>query len=99
MNEPLKALNDFDSCISIKPDYDGALNNRGTVLVNSFQRYAEALIDFNKAISINPDGNYFLNRSVCNYRLGNTDRAKADAMMAAQKGVVIPDNYRKLLNL
>jgi len=99
LNEPLKALKDFDSCISIKPDYDAALNNRGTVLVNSFQRFAEALIDFNKAISINPDGNYFLNRSVCNYRLGNTPAAKADAVVAAQKGAVIPENLRKLLNL
>jgi tetratricopeptide (TPR) repeat protein len=99
LNDPAKALADFDTCLSIKPDYDAALNNRGTVLVNSFQKYAQALVDFNKAISINPDGNYYLNRSVCNYKLGNTSSAKADAQIAVQKGTVIPANYRQLLNL
>ena len=94
-NEPSKALADFDTCISIKPDYDAALNNHGTVLVNSFQKYTEALTDFNKAISINPDGSYYLNRSVCNYKLGNISNAKADAQTAVKKGTAIPDNFRK----
>jgi protein O-mannosyl-transferase len=96
-NDPSRALTDFDTCISLKPDFDPALNNRGTVLVNSFQRYAQALIDFNKAISVNPEGNYYLNRSICNYRLGDISKARADALMALQKGMAIPANYRQLL--
>jgi len=99
MNEPTKALRDFDTCISIMPTYDAALNNRGTVLVNSFQKYAEALVDFNKAISLNPDGGYYLNRSICNYKLGDINKAKADAQMALQKGAAVPNNLKQLLNL
>lgn len=98
-NEPSKALADFNTCISIDPDYDAALNNRGTLLVNSFQRYADALIDFNKAIRLNPEGNNYLNRSICYYKLGDITKAKTDAQMAVQKGTVIPENYRQLLKL
>ena len=55
--------------------------------------------EFNKAISINPQASYFLNRSICYYKMGNMQKAKEDALIASQRGAVIPDNYKSLLKL
>ncbi len=96
-NKPDSALADFNKCLQISPNTDYALNNRGSLLVNHFQRYDEALADFNKAIQINPQGDYYLNRSICYYRKGDMDNAKADAKRAMDKGVKLPDNYRQVL--
>lgn len=98
--DPKKALADLDKSLSLKPDNEFALDNRASLYYNSFQKYAEALADFTKAISINPQqGNYYLNRSYCYYQLGDHQKARADAQVALQKGMAMPENYRKSLNL
>ena len=94
-----KALEDFNTCISINPDDHDVLYLRGALLVNYYKRYDEALSDFNRAIQASPQGRYYLNRSICYYRLGDLTNARADAQAALGKGVAIPDNYRQLLNL
>jgi len=99
MNEIDKAFADFNKAVSISPDYHQALSNRGALLLNYYKKYPEALSDFNEAIRLNPQGNYFLNRSICYYRLGDITKAVADAQRALEKGTTIPDNYRKILNL
>src|SRR6186713_593873 len=99
MNEPAKALADYDKCVEIKPDDHRSINNRGSLYMNSFQKYNEALIEFNKAIDISPQANYILNRSICYYKLGNMEKAKEDALRASKGGAVIPDNYKSLLQL
>jgi tetratricopeptide (TPR) repeat protein len=83
----------------LNPTLDQAFSLRGTLLVNNFQKFSDGLSDFNKAIQLNPKGEYYLNRSICYYRLGDAEHAKADANIALQKGVDIGDSYRKLLNL
>ena len=93
-----KALDDINACLSINPDDSEALYQRGTLLVNHYQKYAEALADFNRAIQINSEGKYYLNRSICHYKLGDMANAVADAQVASQKGVTIPENYRSILN-
>ena len=98
-NMPDSALKYLDKCLTINPNTDFALNTRGSVLFNNYQKYNEALADFNKAIQLNPSGDYFLNRSYCFYRLNQYDKAKADAITAMQKGVTIPDSYKQLLKL
>ena len=98
-NEPEKALADYDKCISIKPDDHRSYNNRGTILMNSFQKYNEALNEFAKAINISPLASYYLNRSICYYKMGDMVKAKEEALMAVQRGAVIPDNYKSLLQL
>jgi len=98
-NMPDSALKYLNKCLEINPNTDFALNNRGSILFNAYQKYNEALDDFNKAIRINPSGDYFLNRSYCYYRLNQFDKAKADAITAMQKGMAIPDNYRQILKL
>jgi tetratricopeptide (TPR) repeat protein len=99
MNEIDKGLADFNKALSISPDYHQVLSNRGTLFLNYYKKYPEALADFNKAIRLNPQGNYFLNRSICYYKMGNMVKAKEDAQAALQKGVTIPGNYRQVLNL
>jgi len=92
------ALADFNTCLSINPDDNEALYGRGTLLVNHYQKYAEALADFDRAIQINPQGRYYLNRSICHYKLGELSNAVADARIASQKGVTIPESYQSILN-
>lgn len=98
-NEVDKGLADFNKALSISADYHQALNNRGTLYLNYYKKYPEALSDFNEAIRLSPQGNYFLNRSICYYKLGDMPKAKADAQTAREKGASIPDNYRQILNL
>jgi tetratricopeptide (TPR) repeat protein len=92
-----KALADFNACLSINRADHEALYQRGALLVNHYQKYAEALADFDRAIQINPLGRYYLNRSICHYKLGELADAVADAQIASQKGVAIPENYRNIL--
>ena len=96
-NKPDSALANFDKSLAIKPNAENVLNNRGSLLFNSFQRYNEALTDFTKAIAINPQGEYFYHRSLCYYKLGDVARARADATIATQKGIVLPDSYKPIL--
>jgi len=93
------ASEDFNACIVINPDDHEVLYLRGALRVNYFKKYDEALMDFNKAIQLSPQGKYYLNRSICYYKLGDMANAKTDAQMALQKGVAVPDNYRQALNL
>jgi protein O-mannosyl-transferase len=99
MNEPAKALADYNRCVEIKPDDHRSINNRGSLYMNSFQKYNEALNEFNKAINLNPQPSYILNRSICYYKMGNMQKAKEEALIASQRGAVIPDNYKSLLQL
>ena len=92
------ALDDINACLSINPDDSEALDQRGTLLVNHYKKYSEALADFNRAIQINPQGKYYLNRSICHYKLGDMANAVADAQIASQKAVTIPETYRKILS-
>jgi hypothetical protein len=99
LNQYDRAFADFNHCLYIDSGYTEALYYRGTLLVNHYNKNAEALNDFNRAIQLNPQGKYYLNRSICYFKLGDMANAKADGIMAKQKGIVLPDNYKRLLNL
>ncbi|HET9745503.1 MAG TPA: tetratricopeptide repeat protein [Chitinophagaceae bacterium] len=96
-NRPDSALANFDKSLAINPNADNVLNNRGSLLFNRFQRYNEAIADFTKAIAINPQGEYFYHRSLCYYKLGDVAKARADALFAEQKGVILPESYKPIL--
>ncbi|HET9824798.1 MAG TPA: tetratricopeptide repeat protein, partial [Chitinophagaceae bacterium] len=99
LNEPEKALADLNKSLSLNANNEFALDNRASLFYNSFQKYAEAATDFTRAIAINPrQGSYYLNRSYCYFRLGNIAQAKADLQVAIQKGMIVPENYRKSFN-
>jgi len=89
----------FNKSIETDPNADFVLNSRGTLLFNKFKRYNEAIADFTKAIELNPKGEYFYNRSNCYFRMGDVEKAKSDALIALQKGFVIPDAYKSSLQL
>ena len=98
-NEPDKALADFNKYISINPNVDFVYGYRGILLLNYFQKHKEAMADFTKAIAINPEpGYYYYNRSLCYFALGDKVNARADAVVATQKGMSFADDYRKALN-
>jgi tetratricopeptide (TPR) repeat protein len=99
MNEPAKALADFEKCIEIKPDDHRSYNNKGTILMNSFQKYDEAMAAINMAISIQPVNYYFLNRSICYFKKGDIVKAREDALRAQQLGTVVTDAYKASLQL
>ena len=99
LNEYDRAFADFNHCLFIDSGYTEALYYRGTLLVNHYNKNAEALRDFTKAIQLNAQGKYYLNRSICYYKMGDLANAKADGQMAMQKGAALPDNYRRILNL
>lgn len=97
-NEPQKSLDNFNQSLALKPYNDFVLDGRGSLLVNSFQRYNDALVDFNKAIEISPlKGGFYMNRSICYYKMGNIAMAKADAQKAIQYKEPISDYYKGLL--
>jgi Flp pilus assembly protein TadD len=97
-NEREKALADLNQSLALKRYNDFVLDTRGSLLVNSFQKYNEALNDFNLAISINPlNGRFYMNRSICYYRMGNIEKARADAQTAIQNKEPISDYYKGLL--
>jgi hypothetical protein len=93
-----KASADIEAWLAINPEDSEALFQRGTLLVNHYRKYSEALADFDRAIHNDPQGKYFLNRSICHYKQGDKANAIADAQAAEQKGVKIPDNYKNILS-
>ena len=99
LNQPEKALADYNKCIQIKPDDHRSYNNIGTLYMNVFQKYNEAIAEFNKAISIQPVGYYYLNRSICYFRMKNIPKAREDAIKASQMGTVVADSYKASLQL
>ena len=77
----------------------GVFGNYGTLLFNKFKHYNEAIADFTRAIELNPKGEYFYNRSNCYFRMGDIVKAQSDALIAIQKGFIIPDAYKSSLQL
>ncbi len=51
LNEPAKALNDFNKAIAVSPNYVDAFNNRGEVFRKQ-KKYKEAANDFRQAIKL-----------------------------------------------
>ena len=98
-NKPDSALAWFNKSLTENPNADPVLNNRGSLLFNNFQRYSEAIADFTRAIALNPQGEYFYHRSLCYYRMGDIPKAKADALVAAQKGITIPPELKNMLQI
>jgi len=98
-DRPDSSLFWFNKSIEADPNADFVFNSRGTLLFNKFEGYKEALADFTRAIELNPQGEYFYNRSNCYFRMGDIVKAKSDAIIAMQKGYMIPDAYKSSLQL
>lgn len=88
----------FNKSIALNPNADWVINARGTLLFN-FKRYKDALSDFTRAIELNPLGEYFYNRSMCYFTLGDMTKAKSDVLVAVEKGFNVPGTYKTTLQL
>ena len=85
---------DCNRAISIKPDYEVALNNRGHVL-QKLGRFDEALADYNKVLSLKPDCEVALNnRGNVLQELGRFDEALVDL----DRAISIKPDYEVALN-
>ena len=88
----------FSKSIASNPNADWVINARGTLLFN-FKHYSEALTDFTRAIELNPLGEYFYNRSMCYFTLGDIAKAKSDALIAIREEFNVPATYKTTLQL
>lgn len=74
-----KALADFDRTIELNPEYVNAFNNRGMLFMREKQ-FEQAVQDFSSAIAIDEVNiKHWQNRRAAYEKLGQTDRASADA--------------------
>jgi tetratricopeptide (TPR) repeat protein len=99
LGENERALPDFNNAILLDSNHHKVYNIRAAVLMNYSKNYSQALHDLNKAILLSADASYYLNRSICYYHLNDLEKAKADARIAMDKGIQIPQNLKALLNL
>ena len=58
-----------------------------------------AISVFNKVILIRPEANFYLNRSISWYALGNINEARKDAIKARESGGVLSESYAKTLGI
>jgi tetratricopeptide (TPR) repeat protein len=80
-----------------KPEY---YNNRGVILFNRLQRFAQAKTDFEEAIRLSPrNGSYYLNLSRCHYMLSDLEQARALAVKARELGHEVDEGYGKLIGM
>ena len=94
MGDQAGALEDYNTAISLKPNYAEAYNNRG-VLKSNMGDQAGALEDYNKAVSLKPNyAKAYNNRASCYQKLAEIEtvpsiktdlitKAEADKQIAA----------------
>jgi eukaryotic-like serine/threonine-protein kinase len=79
-NDPEGALSDFDSALTIQPDFDAALQNKASVLSENLGRNEEAVKALDIALEHHPGSAKALaGRGVLLARLGRRDAALRDA--------------------
>lgn len=85
-----EAIAEYTKSISLDPQNDEPLANRGVIYYNSKKDYAAAKADFDAAIRLNPKkGEPYLNRARCWIKAGNKEMALRDLEAARQLGTVV----------
>jgi tetratricopeptide (TPR) repeat protein len=93
LGRPDEAITDYTKSISLDPQNDEPLANRGVIYYNSKRDYAAAKADFDAAIRLNPKkGEPFLNRARCWIKEGNKEMALRDLETARQLGTVVGED-------
>ncbi len=81
----LKALDDYNTTISINPTYQNSLVNRG-VIKGKLNFLDSAILDFNKAIELTPDNaSAYSNRGLAKDNKGDIEGAISDYNIAIEK--------------
>jgi tetratricopeptide (TPR) repeat protein len=86
MGQMEAAIQCYETCISIMPEYAEAFNNKGNALA-SMKRFPEAIAAFEQALKIKPDAsNFRFNRGMAKHGMGDIAGACADWQQAAMGG-------------
>jgi tetratricopeptide (TPR) repeat protein len=91
-----KALEDYRKCVQLSSTDHRSFYNIGLILY-SLKKYDEAINNLTTAINIHPLGNYYVYRALCYQKMGDLNKAKADAASARQRNANIPDELKPLL--
>jgi tetratricopeptide (TPR) repeat protein len=91
-----KALEDYRKCVQLSSTDHRSFYNIGLIFY-SFKKYDEAINNLTTAINIQPLGNYYVYRALCYQKMGDLNKAKADAASARQRNANIPDELIPLL--
>ena len=90
------AIEDYNRAIDLEPDYASAYHNRG---VSYYQKgdYSCAIEDYNRAIELKPDlAQSYVGRGLARLCLREWERAKADLMIARDKGLDIVASFHSI---
>ncbi len=98
LNQVDGALADYSKCIELNPNDHEAWGNRASLLFNSKNDFGAALTSFNRALELKPGyGLYLINRSKCQYRLGNLEEARKDLAAAEKAGIAVEETFKNAL--
>lgn len=85
----------FDSALAISPRDPVIWNSRGFFRYATFGEHARALVDYDQAIKFNPNYSFaFNNRGWSLYKLGDTEKAMQNIILAERKKPFNPYLYR-----
>lgn len=93
-----EAIKDFYKFLEFEPDNMAILNSIGECY-QALNQNDTAISVFNKVILIRPEANFYLNRSISWYALGNINEARKDAIKARESGGVLSESYAKTLGI
>ncbi len=89
----LKALDDYNKTVSINPNYQNSLVNRG-VIKGKLNLLNSAIVDFNRAIELKPDNaSAYSNRGLAKDNKGDMEGAIADYNIAIEQDSAFSTAY------
>jgi tetratricopeptide (TPR) repeat protein len=98
VNRNEEAIKDWEKFLEFQPR-DMDIYNLIGVCYQSLGKYTESLIPLTKAINAIPNAEFYLNRSYSYNALNNKEAAKQDALVAKQRGMILPLEYAQSLGI
>jgi len=77
LNQINDAIFSFNKSIEINPKFSHSYNNLGNLYLEQL-KYKDAIKCYSEAINIEPEKSFFLNRSICFYKINEISKAKND---------------------
>lgn len=77
LNQIDEAIFSFNKSIEINPKFSHSYNNLGNLYLEQL-KYKDAIKCYSEAINIEPEKSFFLNRSICFYKINEISKAKND---------------------
>jgi len=77
LNQIDQAIFSFNKSIEINPKFSHSYNNLGNLYLEQL-KYKDAIKCYSEAIKIEPEKSFFLNRSICFFKINEISKAKND---------------------